>query len=144
MDESNKAVPRRQAVGMMGMGMAEAAGPAAAQQSSTTADIPAQPTKSEPRAKRAAAIELGVKSLAKQLGPKGTRVNGVAPGSIWTPLQISGGAAVLKYTHFGNTTPLGRPGQATELDSIYVQPAASDTSFTTGNIYGAGGNQGQP
>jgi len=85
-----------------------------------------------------------VKSLAKQLGPKGIRVNGVAPGPIWTPLQISGGASVLKYMHFGNTTSLGRPGQPVELASIYVQLAASDASFTTGNIYGAGGGQGQP
>jgi NAD(P)-dependent dehydrogenase (short-subunit alcohol dehydrogenase family) len=79
-----------------------------------------------------------VKSLAKQLGPRGIRVNGVAPGPIWTPLQISGGASVLKYTHFGNTTVFGRPGQPAELASIYVQPAAADASFTTGNIYGAG------
>lgn len=85
-----------------------------------------------------------VKSLAKQLGPKGIRVNGVAPGPIWTPLQISGGASVLKYTHFGNATVLARPGQPAELGSIYVQLAASDASFTTGNIYGAGGGQGQP
>ena len=85
-----------------------------------------------------------VKSLAKQLGKRGIRVNGVAPGPIWTPLQISGGAAVQKYTHFGNTTVLGRPGQPAELASIYVQLAASDASFTTGNIYGAGGGQGQP
>lgn len=85
-----------------------------------------------------------VKSLAKQLGPKGIRVNGVAPGPIWTPLQISGGASVEKYTHFGNTTALGRPGQPAELASIYVQLAASDAGFTTGNVYGAGGGQGQP
>jgi NAD(P)-dependent dehydrogenase (short-subunit alcohol dehydrogenase family) len=85
-----------------------------------------------------------VKSLAKQLGPKGIRVNGVAPGPIWTPLQISGGASVIKYTHFGSTTAFGRPGQPAELASIYVQLAASDASFTTGNIYGAGGGQGQP
>jgi NAD(P)-dependent dehydrogenase (short-subunit alcohol dehydrogenase family) len=85
-----------------------------------------------------------IKSLAKQLGPKGIRVNGVAPGPIWTPLQISGGATVKKYTHFGNTTVFGRPGQPAELASIYVQLAASDASFTTGNVYGAGGGQGQP
>jgi len=82
--------------------------------------------------------------LAKQLGPKGIRVNGVAPGPIWTPLQISGGSTVQKYTHFGGSTTFGRPGQPAELASIYVQLAASDASFTTGNIYGAGGGQGQP
>jgi NAD(P)-dependent dehydrogenase (short-subunit alcohol dehydrogenase family) len=85
-----------------------------------------------------------VKSLAKQLGGRGIRVNGVAPGPIWTPLQISGGATVQKYQHFGSTTVLGRPGQPAELASIYVQLAAKDASFTTGNIYGAGGGQGQP
>jgi NAD(P)-dependent dehydrogenase (short-subunit alcohol dehydrogenase family) len=85
-----------------------------------------------------------VKSLAKQLGPKGIRVNGVAPGPVWTPLQISGGSTVQKYTHFGSSTTFGRPGQPVELASIYVQLAASDASFTTGNIYGAGGGQGQP
>jgi NAD(P)-dependent dehydrogenase (short-subunit alcohol dehydrogenase family) len=85
-----------------------------------------------------------VKSLAKQLGGRGIRVNGVAPGPIWTPLQISGGASAQKYEHFGNTTVLGRPGQPAELASIYVQLASNDGSFTTGNIYGAGGGQGQP
>jgi NAD(P)-dependent dehydrogenase (short-subunit alcohol dehydrogenase family) len=85
-----------------------------------------------------------VKSLAKQLGKRGIRVNGVAPGPIWTPLQISGGSTVEKYRHFGSATSLGRPGQPVELASIYVQLAASDASFTTGNIYGAGGGQGQP
>jgi NAD(P)-dependent dehydrogenase (short-subunit alcohol dehydrogenase family) len=85
-----------------------------------------------------------VKSLAKQLGPKGIRVNGVAPGPIWTPLQISGGATMEKVKEFGGKTPLGRPGQPVELASIYVQLAASDGSYTTGNIYGAGGGSGQP
>ncbi len=85
-----------------------------------------------------------VKSLAKQLGPKGIRVNGVAPGPIWTPLQISGGASEEKYQHFGSATVLGRPGQPVELASIYVQLAADDASFATGNIYGSGGGQGQP
>jgi NAD(P)-dependent dehydrogenase (short-subunit alcohol dehydrogenase family) len=85
-----------------------------------------------------------VKSLAKQLGARGIRVNGVAPGPVWTPLQISGGAAPSKYEHFGSKTVLGRPGQPAELASIYVQLAASDASFATGNIYGAGGGQGQP
>lgn len=85
-----------------------------------------------------------VKSLAKQLAGKGIRVNGVAPGPIWTPLQISGGASEQKYQNFGSDTVFGRPGQPVELASIYVQLAANDASFATGNIYGAGGGKGQP
>lgn len=85
-----------------------------------------------------------VKSLAKQLGPKGIRVNGVAPGPIWTPLQVSGGATQDHLIHFGQTYPLGRAGQPAELASIYVQLASNDASYTTGNIYGAGGGDGQP
>jgi NAD(P)-dependent dehydrogenase (short-subunit alcohol dehydrogenase family) len=85
-----------------------------------------------------------VKSLAKQLASKGIRVNGVAPGPIWTPLQVSGGAPAEKYKNFGSTSPLKRPGEPAELASIYVQLAAQDASYTTGNIYGAGGGQGQP
>lgn len=85
-----------------------------------------------------------VKSLAKQLGPKGIRVGGVAPGPIWTPLQVSGGATQQKLVKFGGDTALGRPGQPAELASIYVQLAANDGSFATGNIYGSGGGKGQP
>jgi NAD(P)-dependent dehydrogenase (short-subunit alcohol dehydrogenase family) len=85
-----------------------------------------------------------VKSLAKQLGPKGIRVNGVAPGPIWTPLQVGGGASMEKLEQFGSQTPLGRPGQPAELASIYVQLAASDASFANGQIYGAAGGSGQP
>ena len=85
-----------------------------------------------------------VKSLAKQLGPKGIRVNGVAPGPIWTPLQICGGAPEQKYEKFGSNTAFGQPGQPAELASIYVQLAADDASFATGNIYGSGGGHGQP
>jgi NAD(P)-dependent dehydrogenase (short-subunit alcohol dehydrogenase family) len=85
-----------------------------------------------------------IKSLAKQLGPKGIRVNGVAPGPIWTPLQVSGGASQEKLKEFGSKTPLGRPGQPAELASIYVQLAADDASFSSGQIYGAAGGSGQP
>jgi NAD(P)-dependent dehydrogenase (short-subunit alcohol dehydrogenase family) len=85
-----------------------------------------------------------VKSLAKQLGPKGIRVNGVAPGPIWTPLQVSGGATQDKLVKFGSDTPLARPGQPAELASIYVQLAVSDASYTSGQIYGAAGGKGQP
>jgi NAD(P)-dependent dehydrogenase (short-subunit alcohol dehydrogenase family) len=85
-----------------------------------------------------------VKSLAKQLGPKGIRVCGVAPGPVWTPLQVSGGASQEKLEQFGGQTPLGRPGQPAELGSIYVQLAASDASYANGNVYGAAGGSGQP
>lgn len=85
-----------------------------------------------------------VRSLAKQLAPKGIRVNGVAPGPIWTPLQVSGGATMEKLKKFGGDTPMGRPGQPVELASIYVQLAASDASYATGQVYGAMGGGGQP
>lgn len=84
------------------------------------------------------------KSMAKQLGPKGIRVNGVAPGPIWTPLQVSGGATMEKLENFGGDTPLGRPGQPAELASIYVQLAAADASYANGQVYGAAGGGGQP
>jgi NAD(P)-dependent dehydrogenase (short-subunit alcohol dehydrogenase family) len=71
-----------------------------------------------------------VKSLSKQLGPKGIRVNGVAPGPIWTPLQVSGGATQDHLIHFGETYPMRRAGQPAELASIYVQLAANDASYT--------------
>src|ERR1700709_31071 len=85
-----------------------------------------------------------VKSLAKQLAPKGIRVNAVAPGPIWTPLQVSGGATMEKLEKFGGQTPLGRAGQPAEPGSIYVQLAAEDASFATGQVYGAAGGSGQP
>ncbi|WP_238941149.1 SDR family oxidoreductase [Sphingomonas beigongshangi] len=91
-----------------------------------------------------AAMMNFTKSLAKQLGPKGIRVNGVAPGPIWTPLQVSGGATMEKLQQFGGNTPLGRPGQPAELGSIYVQLAASDASYANGQVYGAAGGSGQP
>src|SRR6201986_3645139 len=85
-----------------------------------------------------------VKSLAKMLGPKGIRVNGVAPGPIWTALQVSGGTTPEKQQTFGSWTPLGRAGMPAELASIYVQLADSDASFATGQIYGSSGGVGQP
>jgi NAD(P)-dependent dehydrogenase (short-subunit alcohol dehydrogenase family) len=85
-----------------------------------------------------------VKSLAKQFAKKGIRVNGVAPGPIWTPLQVSGGASMEKLEKFGSQSPLGRPGQPAELASIYVQLADPSASYTTGHIYGAAGGGGQP
>jgi len=91
-----------------------------------------------------AAVMNFTKSMAKQLGSKGIRVNGVAPGPIWTPLQVSAGATMEKLEKFGGDTPLGRPGQPAELASIYVQLAAADASYATGQVYGAAGGGGQP
>jgi NAD(P)-dependent dehydrogenase (short-subunit alcohol dehydrogenase family) len=91
-----------------------------------------------------AATASYVKSLAKQLAEKGIRVNGVAPGPIWTPLQVSGGATMEKLKNFGSNTPFKRPGQPVELASIYVQLAASDGSYATGQVYGSSGGSGNP
>ena len=91
-----------------------------------------------------AATTSYVRSLAKQLAPKGIRVNGVAPGPIWTPLQVSGGATQDKLKEFGGGTPMGRPGQPAELASIYVLLAANDASYSTGQVYGAMGGGGLP
>ena len=85
-----------------------------------------------------------VRSLAKQLAPKGIRVNGVAPGPIWTPLQVSGGSTQENLQKFGGDAPMGRPGQPAELASIYVQLADPQASYATGQIYGAAGGGGQP
>jgi NAD(P)-dependent dehydrogenase (short-subunit alcohol dehydrogenase family) len=91
-----------------------------------------------------AATMNSVKSLTKQLGPKGIRVNGVAPGPIWTPLQVSGGASQEKLKQLGGNTSVGRPGQPAEPASIFVQLVANDASFATGQVYGSAGGSGQP
>jgi hypothetical protein len=72
-----------------------------------------------------------IRSLGKQLAPKGIRVCGVALGPIWTPLQVSGGATMEKLEKFGSMSSMGRPGQPAALGSIYVQLASSDASYTT-------------
>ncbi len=91
-----------------------------------------------------AATTSYVKSLAKQLGPKGIRVNGVSPGPVWTALEVSGGQTQENLVKFGDDTPLGRPGQPAELASIFVQFADNNGSFATGQIYGSAGGSGQP
>jgi NAD(P)-dependent dehydrogenase (short-subunit alcohol dehydrogenase family) len=59
-------------------------------------------------------------------------------------LQVSGGASQEKLKKFGSMTPMGRPGQPVELAGIYVQLAAEDGSFATGQVYGSAGGAGQP
>jgi NAD(P)-dependent dehydrogenase (short-subunit alcohol dehydrogenase family) len=89
-------------------------------------------------------IMIFTKGLAKQLASKGIRVNGVAPGPVWTPLQVCGGQETEKLVQFGGDTPLGRPGQPAELASIYVELASADASYVTGQIFGASGGRGNP
>lgn len=82
------------------------------------------------------------KSLAKQLGPKGIRVNAVAPGPYWTVLQSSGGQPEEKVRQFGADTPLGRPGQPVEIAPLYVTLASDACSFTSGQVWCSGGGDG--
>ena len=90
------------------------------------------------------AIMIFSKGLAKQLAERGIRVNAVAPGPFWTPLQVSGGQTQENLEKFGGDTPLGRPGQPAELASVYVELASSKASYVTGQVYGATGGRGGP
>jgi NAD(P)-dependent dehydrogenase (short-subunit alcohol dehydrogenase family) len=85
------------------------------------------------------AIAIFVKGLSKQLIEKGIRINGIAPGPIWTPLQPSGGQSPEKVTTFGKDTPYGRPGQPAELAGAFVLLASQESSYVTGEIYGITG-----
>lgn len=88
------------------------------------------------------AIEIFTKGLAKQLADKGIRVNAVAPGPVWTPLQVSGGQFQEKLPKFGQDTALGRAGQPAELAGLYVTLAEQSNSYTTGSVIGANGGTG--
>jgi NAD(P)-dependent dehydrogenase (short-subunit alcohol dehydrogenase family) len=97
-----------------------------------------------PHLKKGAAILSFTRSLAKQLGKKGIRVNAVAPGPYWTPLQLGGGQPMDKLVKFGQATPLGRPGQPAEIAGQYVLLASHESSFTTGNVWGSTGGETGP
>lgn len=84
------------------------------------------------------------KALAKQVGQRGIRVNAVAPGPFWTPLQPSGGQPPEALESFGADTPLGRPGQPAEIAAVYVLLASRESSYATGQVYGAAGGSGDP
>jgi hypothetical protein len=89
-----------------------------------------------------AAIVAFTKALSKQLIKKGVRVNAVAPGPVWTALQPSGGQTQEKVQHFGESAPMGRPGQPVELAPVYVLLASQEGSFITGEVYGVTGGEG--
>jgi NAD(P)-dependent dehydrogenase (short-subunit alcohol dehydrogenase family) len=81
------------------------------------------------------------RGLSQQLTPKGIRVNGVAPGPVWTPLQPSYGQSQSKITKFGQNTPLGRPGQPAELAPVYVFLASQEASYVSGEVIGVTGGE---
>jgi NAD(P)-dependent dehydrogenase (short-subunit alcohol dehydrogenase family) len=84
------------------------------------------------------------KSLAKQLAQQGIRVNAIAPGPYWTPLQVSGGQPQRAVEQFGQEAPIGRPGQPAEIAPIYVLLASQESSYATGQVFGAAGGSGNP
>lgn len=91
-----------------------------------------------------AAINNFSKGLAEELAPKGIRVNAVAPGPIWTPLQVSDGQPKEKLPEFGHSTGLGRAGQPTELAPAYVFLASSESSYVIGETLHVNGGRATP
>ncbi len=74
-----------------------------------------------------------VRSLALQLAPRGIRVNGVAPGPVWTPM-IAASLPAGEIERFGTDVPLGRPAQPNEIAPSFLFLASSDASYMTGQI----------
>ncbi|WP_243064548.1 glucose 1-dehydrogenase [Humibacter sp. RRB41] len=91
-----------------------------------------------------AAINAFTKALAAQLAPKGIRVNAVAPGPIWTPLQPSAGQPPEKLPDFGAQTALGRAGQPAELAPAYVFLASAESSYVVGETLAVTGGMPTP
>jgi NAD(P)-dependent dehydrogenase (short-subunit alcohol dehydrogenase family) len=94
-----------------------------------------------PYAASKSALVAVTKGLAEELIEKGIRVNAVAPGPIWTPLNTHGSPAE-KLKKFGENTNIGRPGQPIELSPVYVLLASNEASYITGEIYGVTGGAG--
>jgi NAD(P)-dependent dehydrogenase (short-subunit alcohol dehydrogenase family) len=86
-----------------------------------------------------AAILAFTRALARQVAEDGIRVNCVAPGPVWTPRQTSGGQPDKKIPKFGTETPMKRPGQPVEMAPLYVLLASQESSYVTGEVYGATG-----
>ncbi|MCW1381983.1 SDR family oxidoreductase [Novosphingobium sp. KCTC 2891] len=80
------------------------------------------------------AITAFTRSLSESLVADGIRVNAVAPGPIWTPLNPSGGASPEKLDHFGEDTPMGRPGQPNEVAPAFLFLACEDSSYMSGQV----------
>ncbi|WP_324805919.1 SDR family oxidoreductase [Sphingomonas sp. LY29] len=80
------------------------------------------------------AITAFTRSLSQNLIDKGIRVNGVAPGPIWTPLNPSGGQPPGKIPDFGKDTPMGRPGQPNEVAPSFLFLACEDSSYMAGQV----------
>ena len=80
------------------------------------------------------AITAFTRSLSENLVGDGIRVNAVAPGPIWTPLNPSGGASPEKLAHFGESTPMGRPGQPNEVAPAFLFLACDDASYMSGQV----------
>jgi NAD(P)-dependent dehydrogenase (short-subunit alcohol dehydrogenase family) len=79
-----------------------------------------------------AAILAFTRAPARQIAKDGIRINCVAPGPVWTPLQVSGGQPQKKIPLFGSQTPMKRPGQPVEMAPIYVLLASQESSYVTG------------
>jgi len=80
------------------------------------------------------AITAFTRSLSENLVRDGIRVNAVAPGPIWTPLNPSGGASPEKLKHFGESTPMKRPGQPNEVAPSFLFLACEDSSYMSGQV----------
>jgi len=90
------------------------------------------------------AINTFTKALAQQLGSKGIRVNAIAPGPVWTPLQVVGGQPADALPEFGGKTPLGRPAQPAELAPAYVFLASQESSYVAGETLAVTGGMPTP
>ena len=80
------------------------------------------------------AITAFTRSLAKNLVKDGIRVNAVAPGPIWTPLNPYGGQPPEDVKEFGKDSPMGRPGQPNEVAPSFLFLACDDASYMTGQV----------
>lgn len=88
-----------------------------------------------------AAIVAFTKGMVKQMMEQGVRINAVAPGPFWTPIQPAGQPAD-KVATLGKEVPFGRPGQPIEIAPVYVLLASQEGSYITGEIYGVTGGMG--